>query len=768
MAKVALLQPPLRVSRDFVDYPYHCDLSVVQGAASLAAAGHEVDVVDAFALDSSTLTDLGDNEILLGADPAVVVDRIDVAATEVLVVAFTSFHRPPARDPYLGETLQRMRRDHPDTPILLADLYQSGQHYVAVRGADILRSYPEVDVLLQHEAEGVLSELCATLAAQGRPETPYALSGGEFDALDTLPLPAWERIDLAARDRFLANLIEGLGRGDWAFPADGRTLPAITSRGCPYRCGHCSSNPGRGSRAKLQRRHTPADLKRLVDHLVAHGATRIDFLDEMVNVEPDHFDALLDALAPHDVRYDFPNGMRADFVEPRHLEAMAPRITTLSVSAESGVQRVVDQVVGKRLDLKAIERTIDRATQAGISTIVHFIIGMPGETKREINETLEYALRMHESYGAWPSVQYATPLPGTRLAETTEKAAGAPLPVVDDYSPLFQQIPVTRSEEFTPEELHRFKWTFDQRLQAGTHPNKVIMNVTYRCNNRCTFCAVGTRTQLDGSFEKQRATLEDYREKGVDLVDFDGGEPTMYEHLIPLIQHAVKIGYRAVNVTSNGRMCTYEDYAKRLVRSGLSTLLFSVHGHDQKTHAQNVGVEEAFEQTLDGIRNCVKHRPLGVELGMNVTITKSNHEHLPAMTQLCWDLGLCWLNIQFLTPFGRATRFVNPDTQAAANIAMKVMDEWSDRIKFQIINLPFCFMPGYEKYMMGDLQKIQRHMVFVNNEDVNLAEYLEEQRGYAKECYECPHKTFCGGFYELKKSPELPWLFTQDDVNAPG
>jgi len=480
---------------------------------------------------------------------------------------------------------------------------------------------------------------------------------------------------------------------------------------------------------------------------------------------------LLAALADHShLGFDFPNGMRADWVTADQLDAMAGRITTLSVSAESGVQRVVDTVVGKQLDLDAIEQTVKAATQRGIHTLVHFIIGMPGETKAEINQTLAYALHLWEAYGAWPGVQFATPLPGTRLAVNALKAVedeGETLPAVRDYSPLFQHVPVTRDEDFTPDDLQRFKWTFDQRLAAGRGPTKVIMNVTYRCNNHCTFCATGNRTQLDGDFDNQRRILANFAEKGLWQVDFDGGEPTLYDKLIPLVRYARRVGYSRVNVTTNGRRCAYPQYASKLVNSGLTTLLFSVHGHDARTHAQNVGVAEAWDQTLQGIRNCVAAAPPGVELGMNITITKSNHEALPDIAQMCWDLGLRWLNIQFLTPFGRATVHVNPDTQRAADIAMRVMDEWGDRIKFQIINLPFCFMPGYEQHMMGDLLKIQRHMVFINNIDVNLFEYLKEQRGYQEECNGCPHKSFCGGFYELKNTKQAPWEVTEEDTRAP-
>jgi MoaA/NifB/PqqE/SkfB family radical SAM enzyme len=316
----------------------------------------------------------------------------------------------------------------------------------------------------------------------------------------------------------------------------------------------------------------------------------------------------------------------------------------------------------------------------------------------------------------------------------------------------------------SPEVLAKFRWTFEERLRASQGPQKVIMNVTYVCNNHCTFCAVGTRTQIDGHPTRQREHLAKYRSLGVRMVDFDGGEPTLNPELIPLIRYARTIGYERVNVTSNGRLCAYEDFAKKLVRSGLTTLLFSVHGPDARTHAQQVGVAEAFDQTVAGIRNCLKHAPAGVELGMNITVTKGNHELLEEVAQLAWDLGLRWLNIQFLTPFGRATKWVAPDTQRAADLARAVIERWESRMKFQVINLPFCFMPGLERSMLGDLAKLERHMIFVNNDDVNLAEYLAERRVRKPVCAACPHAIFCGGFYELDEVPEPPWIVRAEDL----
>ena len=152
---------------------------------------------------------------------------------------------------------------------------------------------------------------------------------------------------------------------------------------------------------------------------------------------------------------------------------------------------------------------------------------------------------------------------------------------------------------------------------------------------------------------------------------------------------------------------------------------------------------------------------------MNVTITKGNHDKQEEMTQLAWDLGLRWLNVQFLTPFGRATKWVAPDTRAAAERTMRVIDRWKDRMKIQVINLPFCFMPGYEAHLEGDLAKLGRHMVFVNNETVNLAAYLAERRTREPICEGCAHACFCGGFYQLDDAPEPPWLIAPEDLVRP-
>src|SRR5262249_28938354 len=112
--RVLVVHPPLSVARDFIDYPYFSDLGAVQLAAVLAERGFEVQLVDAFALPDSDLIGRPDGRAHLGAP----VESVLAAAGEydVAVLAYTPFHRPPARDDVLGALLAGLRG-----PILLAD-----------------------------------------------------------------------------------------------------------------------------------------------------------------------------------------------------------------------------------------------------------------------------------------------------------------------------------------------------------------------------------------------------------------------------------------------------------------------------------------------------------------------------------------------------------------------------------------------------------------------------------------------------------------------
>jgi MoaA/NifB/PqqE/SkfB family radical SAM enzyme len=376
------------------------------------------------------------------------------------------------------------------------------------------------------------------------------------------------------------------------------------------------------------------------------------------------------------------------------------------------------------------------------------MVGQPGETRREILTTLQHAWELFERFGARPLVQFATPIRGTALWKTVEeRGLWTERPPDDDIGPLFQGRPVFQDEDWTAHELAMAVRVFETKLQSVT-PRKIIVNTTYICNNQCIFCATGNRLNKHGPLDEQLAFLDERRRQGYTLVDFDGGEPTTNPNLLRLLRHARDLGFEQVSLTTNGRLMSHARNAEVLVRSGLTNLLVSMHGPNAEVHEAQTQAKGSFAQTLGGIRNalplCRKH---GVSFGVNITLTKGNFRDLPAFGELLTGLGVAQCNVQFLTPFGRASADHQPDPAEAAPYVIELIQKYGEQLQVQVINLPLCYLPGLEAYAMADLHKMERHMFFVTGDDVDLFDFLSSRRRKEAACATCLYSTACSGFY---------------------
>jgi cyclic pyranopterin phosphate synthase len=83
-------------------------------------------------------------------------------------------------------------------------------------------------------------------------------------------------------------------------------------------------------------------------------------------------------------------------------------------------------------------------------------------------------------------------------------------------------------------------------------------------------------------------------------------------------------------------------------------------------------------------------------------------------------------------------------------VLRKVIDEHGEHLNIQVVNLPFCYLPGYERWLASDLFKHARNMVFVSAEEVNLASYLRSTRERRTECDACLLSVACDGFYRFE------------------
>ncbi len=754
MLRFLFINPPLVLEDDFIDYPFFANHGLLACAGLAARSGADVTVHDAFALRDSGRHRREAGGWVLGIPHDDFIASLPRGRFDVVVLGGPVFLRIESPHPETRALITALRERFPRSVLLLADGYVGGQHYADYDGARVLAAYPEFDAILKYPGERLFAapDYLASLG-DARVVLHDDPDGRGADPLE--PFYFLDGIDVASFDRFLERCF---GDGAWqnTFGIGAGTRSFVTSIGCPHRCIFCTSNPGwRRTGRKLYR---PIPLPRLKHWAyllkTVFGARKLIVLDEMVNVRTD-FEAMLRMLNELDFSYDFPNGMRADHLSRDAIALMKGRVGMLSISAESATQEDVNGPIGKGQPLDAIRNVAEWCRELGVPLMSHYIIGFPWETPAHVTATLEMAWELYDKYGAWPSMQFATPILGTALHDQLVSMGLIPAEGIDlKNGALFQHQPCFDPPGCPPGYVAKARAAFDMKIAARA-ARKLIMNITYKCANRCVFCATGDRISAALAWPKIEEILRQHREEGTDQLDIDGGEPTLHPQLVDAIHLARDLGYRAINVTSNGRLLRDRALAERLVQSGITHLLISLHGATADVHEAATDSPGSFAETVAGIDTVMALRPPHVETGINVTIVRANVDHLMALTALAVAKGVSKINFQFTTPFGRAWEDVVPPLEEAANAVMRVIDRWADAIQIHVINAQFCAFPGYERWVVGDLQKMGRTMVFAADprfpEQVNLYEWLGARREKQAVCVECPWTTVCEGFQVFRQ-----------------
>jgi len=138
---------------------------------------------------------------------------------------------------------------------------------------------------------------------------------------------------------------------------------------------------------------------------------------------------------------------RVDSIDAQMAAAMKDSgCTGISFGVESGVQDILDRV-RKGTTTEQGREAIATVKAAGISSLAHFILGLPGETKETIRRTVAYAKEVDPD---WAQFYCATPLPGTAMREELQQEGRLPQ---GPWSSLEFQKPHSVSADLTPEEL---------------------------------------------------------------------------------------------------------------------------------------------------------------------------------------------------------------------------------------------------------------------------------------------------------------------------
>jgi radical SAM superfamily enzyme YgiQ (UPF0313 family) len=219
--------------------------------------------------------------------------------------------------------------------------------------------------------------------------------------LDSMPFPAWDLLDVRRYFNKQGHAVIQLHR---------QYMPIMTSRGCPYRCAYCHSIFG-----KKYRTRSPENIVEELKILSSqYGIREIHVEDDSFNIDLARAKSIFEKLAASGLKLkiNFPNGIRLDFVDQELLNKMiSAGVYRVSYAVETVSSRIQD-LIHKKVDLDRASETITQTSERGISTNGYFMIGFPDETREEMLETIDYAVKsdLHTA-----SFFIVTPFPGTEL-----------------------------------------------------------------------------------------------------------------------------------------------------------------------------------------------------------------------------------------------------------------------------------------------------------------------------------------------------------------
>ncbi len=313
-----------------------------------------------------------------------------------------------------------VKREAPAAKVVLGGPMVSGIPHLAL-------SDQNVDVAVVGEGEVTVVELFNALDGGGDLSAVDGLvfrqDGKKVQTPPRKPLEdmdqvhmAWDLVDPFA---YFSKYRAGVTR----VRRDFRTLPLITSRGCPHGCIFCHSIFGKKFRA-MSPDAVMAEIHLLRERF---GVRQLEIMDDSFLLDRGRAEEILDRIAREapGLSLSFPVGLRIDQMDEDILSRMAAAgAFYLSFPVESASPRI-QKVIRKNLDLSRVHPMIRAALKKGFQINGFFILGFPGETYEEMMQTVDFACKtdLHTAH-----FFYLNPYPGTeahRMSGLPENTAFA-------------------------------------------------------------------------------------------------------------------------------------------------------------------------------------------------------------------------------------------------------------------------------------------------------------------------------------------------------
>lgn len=267
--------------------------------------------------------------------------------------------------------------------------------------------------------------------------------------LDYIPLP---NLDLVGFNQDKFGGVEPV----IALPA----MYIMASRGCPFQCIYCNKSIWGHTTRFRKPQLIIREIKWLQEK---YGVKEIHFQDDTFNLNRKWAEEVLNLIIENglnkDIAYKTPFRANKELVDKEFLELVKRAgFRYVFYGVESGNQEMLNGMK-KNLKISEIKRAFKLTHQVGIKPTAAFIIGLPGENKKTIEDTF---LLWEEIDPFRSGYSFATPLPGTAFERIVIEKGHLLDRNFDHYG---LGICVVRTDELSKEDLEYYKWKITSKME---------------------------------------------------------------------------------------------------------------------------------------------------------------------------------------------------------------------------------------------------------------------------------------------------------------
>ena len=234
------------------------------------------------------------------------------------------------------------------------------------------------------------------------------------------------------------------------------SIHVMTSRGCPFKCVFCASHKVHG---RKMRYYSIDRVKEEFRYLKEkRGVETLIFQDDHFMGDKKRALEIVRYVGSLGLKAIFQNSIALYALNREMLEAIREAgVDQLVLSIESGSDRVLKRVMRKPLKLSIVEQVAKDCRDLGIYTYANILIGLPGETKDDIEDARKF---LRTTYANWFGIFCATPLVGSEMFDICKENnyLGA------DYLGADYKKAVVETEDWTAEYIQEMTYTFNIEL----------------------------------------------------------------------------------------------------------------------------------------------------------------------------------------------------------------------------------------------------------------------------------------------------------------